>query len=746
VNGRFRGAWALVFGFGVALRLLLWSGFGLGDDPNYFFAYHGIYQSGVIDPHAAYDFRFAFWIPVVLSMKLLGPSEVGFTAFVTLCSFANLVLIYLLARQEWERPHALLAMALLAVFPLEVVCSTLFVIDIPLATYAFAAFWLYRRALEDARTPRARLGCAVASALLLFLAYSAKQWAVLIAPLFVFESLRDLRRSWLPALVTGGGFLALAAAYFAWQRVRFGDAFYDIHLVRSVAIFLPHSRDILLDYPRMLWLRNEHGSYFAGWYPHALALLAVVCVTRSLRAGKWLLYFLVLLAGLAAAPSHREHGQWVVLVPHIFRYLAFLSLPLCLAVAAYLRELLAWRRAAGIGCAAALLVLGVVQCVALSRPTRDAFGEQRRVLAVLRDFPEEPVWCDGDLSWRLMDFAPSAQEARRSRWLRSEDAVRRQAEFAAIKEGLVVTGGSRLPWYGCIRCTANLGDFQVPPTWTLLREFDGPITGYRDEPRRLWRVSAAGVEAQALLAGRTSRDEQRALLRAVLARGDNAVAAEVGEALLRDASPEERPELLRWTGLALLRSGRTLRAVRLLEEHLGHATDPAEARDDIIQLALAAAARTDFATARKWAARFRERFPSSPPDPQLAEIESGLAEGIATYHAGRLEDARQRFATLAEGSDPLLRRRGSYFLALTLFRMGRLAEALRQSDAYRATYGEDTDWVELRFRQAEDMATRDPAAAREILGDIVTRFPGSFWAGEARRRLDALGTSTDARP
>jgi len=44
---------------------------------------------------------------------------------------------------------------------------------------------------------------------------------------------------------------------------------------------------------------------------------------------------------------------------------------------------------------------------------------------------------------------------------------------------------------------------------------------------------------------------------------------------------------------------------------------------------------------------------------------------------------------------------------------------------------------------------RDPAAAREILSDIVTRFPASFWAGDARRRLDELpgagSTSTDGR-
>jgi len=40
--------------------------------------------------------------------------------------------------------------------------------------------------------------------------------------------------------------------------------------------------------------------------------------------------------------------------------------------------------------------------------TRDAFGEQRRAIAVLRDFPEEPVWCDDFFCFRLMSFARSS--------------------------------------------------------------------------------------------------------------------------------------------------------------------------------------------------------------------------------------------------------------------------------------------------------------------------------------------------
>ena len=247
-------------------------------------------------------------------------------------------------------------------------------------------------------------------------------------------------------------------------------------------------------------------------------------------------------------------------------------------------------------------------------------------------------------------------------------------------------------------------------------------------------MSAAAAEAHALLDGRPAPAAKRELLRELVERREDAVAAEVGEALLRDAPVAERGELLRWTGLALVRSGRW-RGEHLLEEHLAASTDPAEVRDDIIQLALAAAARADFAKARGWAARLRERFPGLPADPQLTDIESGLAEGVDMYNTGRLEDARRRFAVLTEHQDPLTRRRARYFLALTLFRMGRLAEALKQSNAYRAVYGEDVDWVELHYRHAEYLIEHDPSAAREILDDIASRFPTSFWVGEARRRL-----------
>ena len=370
--------------------------------------------------------------------------------------------------------------------------------------------------------------------------------------------------------------------------------------------------------------------------------------------------------------------------------------------------------------------------------TRDAFGEQRRAIAVLRDFPEEPVSCDDFFSFRFMSFAGSSQRARRVRVVRAEDPVRRQALFAAIKDGIVVTGGSWLPWYGCPRCTANLGAFHVPATWALIREFDGPLTGYRAEPQRLWRVSAAAAEARALLDERPAPAAKRELLRTLVERRDDTVAAEVGEALLRDAPAAERGELLRGTGLALVRSDeqRLFRQLAVFEGGCTFAAAHAVCRrsdGSESHMLECLAALVDNNLLRVEGISAFDRISDTTSDTDSAEVDEPryrMLDTIREFAVERLQDDPDR--------DALGRRHARYFLALTLFSMGRLAEALEQSDAYKAVYGEDVDWVELHYRHAEDLIVRDPAAAREILDDIVSRFPTSFWVGEARRRLDVL--------
>jgi outer membrane protein assembly factor BamD (BamD/ComL family) len=732
-----RVAWWTILAAAVALRLALFSGYGLGDDPNYFVAYHGIYESGTINPGAPYDFRFAFWIPVVLFMKIFGVTEWGFVGFVTLCSIVNVALVYLLARQEWHDERiALVGMAVMAALPLEVLSSTLFVIDIPLATYCYAALWLYRESVT-----RQRWSLAVLAGAFLFLGYSAKQWGLLIGAVFAVEAISRWRASWKYSAWCVGTLGALVAGYFSWQWLRFRDPLYDVHLVRSVAIFLPHSRDIVLDYSKMLWLPTQYGSWFAGWYPHLLIVLGALCVRRTTTTGKWLLYFLIELACLSAVPAHYEKGQWVLLVPHIFRYLCFLSIPLALAVTAYLGELLRWRPRLGYVVVALLLGVSVLHAVELTRPTRDVFGEQRRANALLREsFEDETVVSDFGFTTRYEHFHDGPWP--RLDWIRNETPEGQAAELARVRDAVVVTGGGRLPWYGCPRCATSIQRFTPPASWRLVREYDErELSSYRTEPLRIWRVSEAARRAGELLRDTADDASRLALVRGLVQAGDSLTAIEAGHTLLEQAA-ERDVELLYLVGISCGRAGKASCASRRLAESFDRGLGRDRMREAALALMTAATARGRHDEARAWVERYRTRFPEAADDPAFVEVDSGMAEAIMLYHEGRLRDARASFGRIRRDPTTPYARRAQYFYALAFFRERDLDAALRETAAYRARYGEDEATVELAFRHAEVLRETDPVRARELFADVAERYPGTYWATEAMRQLEHLAPAT----
>jgi 4-amino-4-deoxy-L-arabinose transferase-like glycosyltransferase len=497
-------AWCAVLGVAVFLRVALFSGYGLGDDPNYYGAYHGMYLTGRLDPDLAYNLRYTFSYPVVWFMKLFGVTEWGFVGFVTLCSVLNVVIVYGLARQEWDRGTALIAMLLMAVLPLEVMTATLFVIDVPLATYCYAALWCYRAAWNGETRTAGRVLTACLAGVLLFAGYLAKQWGLLVGLVFAGEALRRPRATWRASALCAGALVSLVALYVAGEWYLLGDPLWDFHTIRPVfagaearpgpgaaAGYEPLSWQNTTDYAQMLFWPTQYGTWFAGWYPHVLLALAILLPHRIGAAGKWLGYFLLQLVALSAMPSHRENGQWFILIPHIFRYLCFLSIPLVLALTAYVREVLRIGGRLGVVLVAALVVFFVQQGVALSRPTRDAYGEQRRANAyLLVHFPTERFASDSGFYSRMASFDLEGRYDRFTE-LRAEDLPARAEELRRLSNLILITGGARLPWYGCIRCAANLATLEPLPWWTAVATLPGDVTPYRMEPLRIWRVGTA---------------------------------------------------------------------------------------------------------------------------------------------------------------------------------------------------------------------------------------------------------------
>jgi hypothetical protein len=143
----------------------------------------------------------------------------------------------------------------------------------------------------------------------------------------------------------------------------------------------------------------------------------------------------------------------------------------------------------------AFLLLSTWQGVALTAPTRDAFAEMRRATAMLGQYPHDRVATDYELVTRFIAFE-GGWRWNRAIWLQSETPETRTAEFRGLSNTLVVTGGARLPWYGCPRCTMNIGEIQPLPSWELVGSIEGlPLTMYRQEPLRIWRVTRTGGSA-----------------------------------------------------------------------------------------------------------------------------------------------------------------------------------------------------------------------------------------------------------
>jgi hypothetical protein len=615
--------------------------------------------------------------------------------------------------------------------------STLFAIDIPLSTYCFTAFWLYRAACRhDVGTVRL-VGMAFASGVSLFLAYTAKQSALLIGALFAAEALWQPRDTWRASLVSTATLGLLLGAYLGWQWRRFGDPLYDVRLVSSVARFEPHTWANQLDYYRMLFLPDAYGGFFAGWYPHALVLLAVVFALRVRTAGKWLLYCMLALVGLSSVPARYEDGQWVLLVTHIFRYLCFASIPLCLALTGYLRELVRWRPSVGIAFIAALLGWTIVQAVDLSWPSRDAFGEQRRANAVILSmFPDELVWSDFGFLGRIMSFAPDHRETARIREIRSENPVAQARELANVTEGVVVSGGGRLPWYGCITCALSIAAFTPPPTWTLVTMYGAAENGpNRRESLRVWRVSPAVPQANALLAERVDDPSRVALLRELVASGADAVAAEVGRRLAEEPL-QPGGSIAYLTGLAYWRMGRLATARAYWTRALGGTLSPAEARD-ILRAAIVRGTPDDVDIVPGWVAGVRARFPGEL-DPAMEAARPWLAEARPLLHAARYAEAATILRAIRdrEGATRARRQQAHYLVALSLLRAGAFDAGAQEAESYRKSYGEDDAWsIELRYREAEARLAVDGDRARQMLADLVARAPRSIWSAEARRWL-----------
>jgi hypothetical protein len=477
---------------GLALRLAFWSGLGLGDDVLFRSFIVQIAGDRGIQP-GNFAYRFTWWLPTVISARLLGTGDAGLVAPITAAAVAGIGVVYTLGRHLFGRAGAVIAAALLVVQPLDVAWSTMLANDVYFSLFAAATMLAVLRALEP-DTPDRRRRRWLTAGVLLWLTYHAKVSAPALVPAIALVVWG--RRRAIDAGV--GTFVATAAVLFgASALVAYGitgDPLIPLTSELSAQGLLgpeslTHHRltpDVFWAYPRVLFGRNHLGDRLFSVQPHVLvaaALLGPLLGLRSSLAVAWWLLAIVLAMELNV---QRYDGVWIagfrnVRHTHVFVY------PTVLLLAGYLASLRTRAPRLGALVVAALLAVSTYDSVSVARKTHVAFDDRRRAVRFLETLPPRTIYGDFALKESMSLHGTSKTPA--VFLVLEGDADKRRTQLARLAPGYVVTGGAREPYYGCPWCIPQSEELD-PQKWKLLREFSGPSpTPWRPEPVRIWEAT-----------------------------------------------------------------------------------------------------------------------------------------------------------------------------------------------------------------------------------------------------------------
>jgi hypothetical protein len=483
---------AALVALGLGLRVAWFSGYGLGDDANFLEMIRWILETGRAE--GAYAYRFTWWAPTVALGRLAGGlTEAAFIAPITLASGAGIAVVYAIGRTLWGRPGGVAAALLLVVHPLDFAWSTMQANDIVASLFVAVAVLGVLRATEAGAPSSARRCWWALAAWGLFLAYHAKVSALTVAPALALIAWWRRDRLWPEAtsFLTSSAVLFGGAALCSWALTGNPLAPYEIEMttagLREPDAALHHrvTAPTLWAYPRMLLWHDNLGGWPYGFQPILVALAALASRFLPLRTSKEMAAWFVSVFLLMQFQMTVRDGVVVAAFRNLRHSHAFVYPLVLLLAGVFVRARPRWPRTAH-AALTVTLAAGLWASIDAASKTRACFADQRAVVWYLSELPNRPIHCDGHLETWFHVVAPPRASDRRVVVLRST-ARERRPELAALRQGYLVTGGGREPYYGCWHCIVRAEELP-PGRWRLLREFPGPSgpTAWRPEPARVW--------------------------------------------------------------------------------------------------------------------------------------------------------------------------------------------------------------------------------------------------------------------
>ncbi len=362
---------------GLALRLLWWSGYGLGDDIIF---RHGIAHLLTNKTVAADNqaYRFLWWFPTALSCRFFGLREGPIILPITVAATLGIGLIYLFGKHLYGRVGGVIAALLLIVHPLDFAWSTMIASDILVSVVSALAILLTLRALtiEDRDWKRR---CWVGAGVCLWLGYHGKVSAVLLIPAIACICLVNRRRLDRQAWYLVGtasiflGCSALVSYVFASDLIApYHAELYFQGLTGPQAVDHRMSAPVFWSYVTWMFERDHLGDMLFSVYPHLLVGFALLGWLFGLRTSLavffWLLFFFL---GMQLN-IQRVQGVWIsgfrnIRHAHVFVY------PIILLLTGYLVGLRRRFPTVTYALLAALLVFSGFESVSTASKTKVSF-------------------------------------------------------------------------------------------------------------------------------------------------------------------------------------------------------------------------------------------------------------------------------------------------------------------------------------------------------------------------------------
>ena len=475
---------------GLAIRLIYFSGDGLGDDPNYFNAFKLIYDGHLFNTQ--YHHRFSYWLPQVIIWKLFGISEFTFILPVLLSSLGCIYVVFLITRELFGADTAFIAAALMAVNPFEVLNATLISTDVNLSLYMLLSVYFFIRGQQIYGAWPFFL-----SGLFVMFAFVNKPFGLFVLPMLGIFYLRQEGFRIAPVLKYRSFMVSLAAVFlvlfgFFWKWT--GDPLMILNIYKDGREpFNPFRMDLnlLMIYPKLLFFKHEFGERLNGYHFVAVLLAVLLIRKRNFKdVFPVLAWFLAALALLNFMPHKIIDG-----VPYsaqrIFRYFVFVVPPSVIFLSYFWGRLKSKNSLVFAIGFSVYMALSLYWCSLSTLESRVAFGETREAIKVLREFRDVHIYSDGFFISKIqrLENGRNFNKTKLHPWVYVETPEAWKQKFLTVQEGYVVTGGPRMPYHGCYPCLPNLGDFVIPENWILVREFSPKLyPPWKVETLRIWRV------------------------------------------------------------------------------------------------------------------------------------------------------------------------------------------------------------------------------------------------------------------